>query len=490
MHAVIVVTGSPQQEAYWQARLAETAIAPAPLVLTVCETWQGGAGNGLGTLNAYLQACEKAQQLYQVNLQERQQQGWSLAMYHTAGEGKRLFPLSAAEHNNKAAVHLPYGIHGMTLLEAVIRQTTPYASGRPGRLSVFWGDQIFIPSAPTPTSQNSHVDILARMGPLPNRKQFETQNLKNYGLLVQSKGGAIHLLEKVDYDALRQIASSDSSVGTSLGSFSVSWPFLKRLLELFSEELRTKTGKLDTDPHFWMPLTLNKETYKTLVGQKGVSTELAEQYFARMQPLREGFQQLFRIVDIGMTSHWWDYGSVGSYYRNSHRLTETGDEADAMRTFFNMTNRQSANHLSNVQIDDSSIVCGCRIRSGTIRNSVLIGVTADLIDVTDSVLINTTSREIRGTKALSYAVVAPDQLQLPERGVRADVFVAEGQQQFKMLTSLDRDGKLDWDIRLNGNPLSYAQLYRINQQADLAQADRLAMSMHQSLARELVVSSQ
>ncbi len=51
-------------------------------------------------------------------------------------------------------------------------------------------------------------------------------------------------------------------VGPSLGSFSVSAAMLQALSEEFAKELAEKTEKLDTDPHFWMPLTLSAKDYK------------------------------------------------------------------------------------------------------------------------------------------------------------------------------------------------------------------------------------
>ncbi|CAN0133351.1 unnamed protein product, partial [Heterosigma akashiwo] len=53
-------------------------------------------------------------------------------------------------------------------------------------------------------------------------------------------------------------------VGTSLGSFSVSHALLALLLEEFAPELARKEGKLDSDPHLWMPLTLAAADYVRL----------------------------------------------------------------------------------------------------------------------------------------------------------------------------------------------------------------------------------
>ena len=86
----------------------------------------------------------------------------------------------------------------------VIKQTKIYASSRRGRLSVFWGDQIFVPAksvrqlprAPhlTPHTRHhisaspcgcqakyaatAHVDILARLGDWPTKAEWEARGLE------------------------------------------------------------------------------------------------------------------------------------------------------------------------------------------------------------------------------------------------------------------------------------------------------------------------
>jgi len=64
----------------------------------------------------------------------------------------------------------------------------------------------------------------------------------------------------VTYDtAMAYLPPDVDRVGTSLGSFSLSAPLLMALMEEFAAELRAKSACLDSDPHFWMPLSLKKE---------------------------------------------------------------------------------------------------------------------------------------------------------------------------------------------------------------------------------------
>ena len=188
---IIVCCSNLAAERFWQARLSETATevtgCASTIVLAVHEDWNGGAGNGLGTLYAFQKACAKAAESGHGDLLAKLKGGAAMAIYHTAGKGTRMAPLPGAENNNKPGVKLsalvkvgsgtltrpqPNPNHNprpavlqcrrtnphpnpdpdsnqvggeqrpLTILEAVVRQTSSYARVRKGRCSVFWGDQV------------------------------------------------------------------------------------------------------------------------------------------------------------------------------------------------------------------------------------------------------------------------------------------------------------------------------------------------------------
>ena len=189
--AVVVCTSNAAQEAYWQERLERTrgqAAKKGAVIVAVHEDWASdGAGNGLGTLYAYAKARAQAMARVDgaVDLDAMLAEGKTVGIYHTAGKGTRLAPLPGAENNNKPGVKLPSLVtvegaraddppttNELTILEAVIRQTGCYAPRRAGRCSVFWGDQIFVPSAGHLPSGAHHADILARMGPMPTEEEW------------------------------------------------------------------------------------------------------------------------------------------------------------------------------------------------------------------------------------------------------------------------------------------------------------------------------
>lgn len=150
----------------------------------------------LGTLYAYKNAVSLANERYGLDIDKSLEDGnISIGLYHTAGKGTRLAPLPGAENNNKPGVKLPSTIKcggklvPMTILEAVIKQTSSYARSRPGRLSVFWGDQVFIPTVPIEYNVTHHVDILCSLGPMPSEQDWKDKGMDKYGLIAQSKNG-------------------------------------------------------------------------------------------------------------------------------------------------------------------------------------------------------------------------------------------------------------------------------------------------------------
>lgn len=261
----------------------------------------------------------------------------SVALFHTAGKGTRLAPLPGSENNNKPGVKLPglIVVNGkkvpITILESVIKQTGCYASSRKGRLSVFWGDQVFIPTAPVQYTPQYHVDILCSLGPMLSEEEWKSKGMEKYGLIVMTTAGNGAQVEKVSHATALQLLKNFgeiASVGVSLGSFSISWLMLVELLQEFQGELTRKEGKLDTDPHFWMPMTLEKDSYIQLMQQKKVEESKATAHFDRIHRMLTRFHErsaslsefqgyrLFGACDVGRDICWWDFGQLAYYQKN------------------------------------------------------------------------------------------------------------------------------------------------------------------------------
>lgn len=497
---LIVCCSNQAAENYWQARLEATVkqvTGTSGTVLCVHEDWNGGAGNGLGTLYAFQKACAKGK-FMGVDVAAAMRGGAAVALYHTAGKGTRLAPLPGAENNNKPGVKLPALLSvgtelvPITVLECVMRQTSSYAGVRKGRCSVFWGDQIFVPSCGILPSVGP-ADILAALRPMPTKAEWETEELHQYGLIaVDSRGGATQL-EKVTYDvAIAYLPSDVVKVGTSLGSFSVSAALMDALLKEFAPELAAKTASLDSDPHFWMPLTLKRSDYLAVMEKKGTSTGEAAAHYERMAAFRKAFDpsgaSVLGCVDVGTDAYWWDYGRLGLYFENNLLLAEDHANARALRTFLGLEpTRQQAN-TGRATIDGSSVALKCAVGSGKVgKGCVLVNVAAPSIDVEDCILVNVTSSvPIVGRGGLLYNVVhEADSGTLECSAVRADVFF--GGKQLKMLSSRETDGGKAWKVQLEGNEMSFEGVYKANQPLDVGECTKVAMAAHATARAKLPV---
>jgi len=461
MDVIIVSTDNRCQEVECQRHLEGLLgdlIKPTAKVVAVCEDWAGGAGNGLGTLYAYLKAQHKLQKLYGVDLRELQKRGSSIAIYHTAGQGKRLSPLTGSEHNSKSAVKLPatFGKQKrfMTILDAVLKQTALFSQSRKGRLSVFWGDQVFIPSKVINGFPTHHVEIFIQQGKWPNNEAWRQHRWGQYGVVSFDDENNALLFEKPDFTFMQQLKQKGlllKSIGKSLGCFSLSAPLTFALLDLFKEELHNKQGKLDTDPSFWMASTLPSDLYLEAVHNP------SKEHHQRMQAFKEGFMAqnkslpFFGMVDIGAQSLWWDYGSADQYFANQLKLVELTPEGDGMRTFFGLK----------LDRNTQSIILDSNTPPGAFKRSVIVGSSCEQFQGEECVFINSTIRDGTGKTCLLYNVQENEPLHLASGAFRADAFIED--RHVKLITQLGRDGKADWSHRLPQNALSYEDVYQLNQ---------------------------
>eukprot|EP00559_Dactyliosolen_fragilissimus_P007070 CAMPEP_0184859576 /NCGR_PEP_ID=MMETSP0580-20130426/4569_1 /TAXON_ID=1118495 /ORGANISM="Dactyliosolen fragilissimus" /LENGTH=547 /DNA_ID=CAMNT_0027356299 /DNA_START=148 /DNA_END=1791 /DNA_ORIENTATION=- len=517
----IVCTTDDHQAEFWMKRLSEgicqsristnggTTDSKFPLVLAVSEDWsKGGAGNGLGTLYAYEKACRKGKEMYDLDLDALlKSKEISAALFHTAGKGTRLAPLPASENNNKPGVKLPVchklsngTLAPITVLEAVIQQSGIYAPSRKGRLSVFWGDQIFIPSAKFRYIPTHHADIMCTLlgSTAPTAKEWEEKGLDKYGVIAvsQNAGRDAAQVEKVDHPTavkMLSVLGDIGQVGPSLGSFSVSAALLDALCQEYKEELSTKTGKFDTDPHFWMPLTLPSQDYITLMSQKGVSQDTSREHHARMTRMKQSFDLggmgLFGAVDVGTDALWFDYGQIKLYLANNLKFLEKDRSADFLRQFFHVTSNTmgSTLHETDVTVDESSCVFASHIPSGTISQSVLANVRSSHVQSNGAIIVNCVAKKIvAGKNAILYNLVDTS-----DEGIVAnddDVLVGIMKESGDIMTLKSKTticgGKV-WKDVVEGNTMSFENVMFDNADANITAIDQLRTELVQKVSSDM-----
>lgn len=496
----IICTTDDHQASYWMDRLANGVCASPdktgvyPMVLAVSEDWNdgSGAGNGLGTLYAFQKASKLAKETYQVDLMDSlQKENISAALYHTAGKGTRLAPLPAGENNNKPGVKLPFGIsnkHGkiqsLTVLEAVVKQTGVYASSRKGRLSVFWGDQVFLPSVAFRYTPSHHIDILCTLlgETAPTAEEWAAQGLEKYGVIACLETSDPNRLdaaqvEKVSHStALEMLGKLGKlrQVGPSLGSFSVSAGILKLLLDEYATELIEKTAKFDTDPHFWMPLTLSEVDYIRLMDQKGTDPAVSKSHYERISKMISSFDLgglgLFGAVDVGKDACWWDYGQLILYSKNSLLLLDDSPSAVLLRQFLGIDSHLVGCVADGVTFDDITYAFDTKANSGGVKKSVIFGVRATELNLDGAIVVNCVAKKISaGAGAILYGIV-----DVSDDGIVADpgqvmVAVTEEDGSSMILKSrMDIDGGKAWKQVLEGlNTVSFENVHEKNKMANI-----------------------
>lgn len=468
-------------------------------IITVDEDWDGGAGNFLGTLYAWKKACQK-----DASLKEKLKNGASMALFHTAGKGTRLAPLPAAENNNKPGVRLPVP-KSLSILESVIKQTGAYANSRGGRLSVFWGDQIFIPSISADYTPRHHADILCALGPMPTAEDWKSKGLDKYGCIAAKEDGSVFKqLEKVSHEeATQQLDGSGvATVGPSLGSFSLSHDFLMALEAEFAKELGSKVGKMDSDPHLWMPLTLSSEEYADLALKKKLFSDKkeADAHRTRVNSILTKFDLgsmgVFGAVDVGTNNSWWDYGQLTLYQQNAMLLTRDTEDAKLMRKFFAVDKRVSDDSsLGECKVDATSVVTQTTTMSGSIASSVTSEVCCKDISADGAVLVGVFAKKIKAAKgSVAYNIVdeSEDGLVLGENEVKVGVFstsswslLGGSSHYLEIKSDLATDGGKAWKEKVHGNSDSFEDIYNRNIGIDVSACAEKSLAARQDLKKLL-----
>jgi hypothetical protein len=423
--AIVVASTKKQKE------LFEELFQNEKHLIVVQEKWaKGGAGNGLGTLNAFLEASKT------LDLFPLLEKGKPVAIYHAAGQGLRLFPLPLV-WGRKAKVALPSALgrdSKESILEATIRQTKLFAPANKGRILVFWADQLFIPSTPPPTPEGD-ISLFCQMCPPPNPDSWEQEGWNHYGVVGIGSDGKCRQFEKISKE--QYIGFSEyfkGGFGKSLGCFSCSKKFFRALLDEYRDALNAKTERLDTDPHFWMPLTLEKPLYQMLSSN--------EEQYDRLQRLKGRFSLV--PYDVGRECFFFDLGSLEMFCSNLLELTRKNSRGAVLRAFLGLK-EQAGNVILQSAID-----------GGKIEESIVIGSTLTGVSLKKSIVIDSQIKQGAADACLLYNV-STDALDIEKGTCRADILFKD--RKLILEDFIADNPKNSWDVPFDGIPLSWHTLY-------------------------------
>jgi hypothetical protein len=464
---VVIIVSSDNNYKYWEWRLRKTRSQILPKktkIIYVEEKWNNkdGAGQLLGTLNAFNLADRKE------SLKEMLKKGKSIAIYHTAGKGKRMAPLCGTEKNNKPAIKVPksIAIDGknklFSSLEAAIYSTQIFAETRGGRISVFWGDQIIIPGGSCKIETKLPIEIFGiKKEVTPFSKNNWDKNWKSYGILIPDDRNNFSQREKLTW---KQISSSSFAKNKkkfllqSIGCFSVNLDVIILLLYEFKNEIRTKIQKLDTDPHLWMPLTCNLEQYLKYGGTK--------KNWQRINKFKKDYENkiktnlLVGAKGLGSETLWCDYGNLAVYYQNIIKILENTKEAKIQRQFFEIEKFLKNNYVNKELNIKNSIVMNSKIEKGSIKNSIILNSEIEDANLENMVIINSKIKKVHGKQGLLYYLRDYNELKTLPGDAITDIKLQKGER-VRMKTKLSRDSKKDWTLKLPENPFSYSEIAKL-----------------------------
>jgi hypothetical protein len=258
----------------------------------------------------------------------------------------------------------------------------------------------------------------------------------------------------------------------------------------FQSELAAKVGKLDSDPHLWMPMTLQRDSYINTMGGKGVTEEVSGKHYDRITHMMETFMAsagnadlgTFGPVDVGTGPCWWDYGQVKLYAKNALLITDTTQEAAFMRQFFRMsdTDRTRGSKVAaEVTVDAQSVIAMSEIGAGNVSKSVLTRVRCKYIEADGCILVNVTAdRVIAKPGSILYNVCCAGTLTGDAKDIHAGVTKADGTQVI-IRSSLNIDGGKAWDDKVEGNEYSFGEVHgTLNAGASPLELEAVNARMH------------
>jgi hypothetical protein len=336
----------------------------------------------------------------------------------------------------------------------------------------------------------------------PNAEEWVEQGLDKYGVIAvlkadgDGKVAEAAQVEKVSHETATKMLGelgTIGQVGPSLGSFSVSAAMLSGLCNEFSVELAEKQSKFDTDPHFWMPMTLPEESYVELMKQKGVEEGESKQHCERMKAFAAQFLKdhaelgLFGAVDIGKDACWWDYGLLKLYAKNSLLLLDDANpESVLLRKFLNLESGPTAgiSAKGNVFLDHS-YAFHCNIADGTAKDSLLSNVTAEVINADGAILVNCVAPKITAGKGcILYNIMGEKEI-VAEPG-QVMVAVSDESGGMTMIKSrMDIDGGKAWKTIVEGNPMSFEDVWKNNKNAKITKIDTERQVLFQILTEKI-----
>lgn len=303
------------------------------------------------------------------------------------------------------------------------------------RILVTWGDQFLLVEDSAEEirkcAQNTHVMLFGL------KTKLTEEVASKYGIqIVQcAEGEGCELLDFDDtrnYELVkRKLQKRGGEVMVNMGMFAMSGVLAERMFNAFSDNLRERIGKFNSDV-LWQ-LWISPEPESDYWPGKRADRIKNEIY--RAEPLA-----VIKSFPLSDKTVWLDFGTNESYYENVMRILDEGDVGRSLREFLG--------------VEISSVKNGCEVldsayenshfEKGLVKSSVISNSTANHAQLEQACVINSTLNRIRGKNCVVYNVVDHASIEV-EDCFLVDVFHPNmGKIRLKMRIGEERGPKEKW----------------------------------------------
>lgn len=380
---VNVVSGSLDDQAYWQYRLENTRqdvfrMDGKTKILSSVEKTR--KGNFLGSVNAWM-GIQKAL--------EGQAMPAVILMNMVFGQGKRLSPFTQALTNRKPAFPTPMcasnGVLYLSTADAASMSATLWlhhleSHGFRG-IVVKWGDEAVIPGKIWEEEKNAYQDVDGLRFVWQTEPTEDLAREKEWVEFDARTAQMTFQYTRQGLESLRKRLSNrgqDHRVGVNLGSLGISYRLMEVMQEVFGADLLDESKWVDWDPYTWIALTCLDESdwaaeaaLEDQMGKSGLRDleKRLPDFYPKIQQARQLFNArygrlpLIKVLDFGQP-YWMDWGLHLSLRRSLEALTTDSELGVTSRELFSLPHERDKH--------GNIIVRSTVPESADIQNSLLV----------------------------------------------------------------------------------------------------------------------
>ena len=488
--AVSVVSGSKEDQAFWQERLLDTRrdifrANGSTIILSSMEKTR--KGNFLGSVNAWIeiQNALKGQELPPLML-----------MTMVFGQGKRLSPFTQALANRKPAFPTPLcstsqaqylSTADVAAMSATLWQQHLEANGFRG-LVIKWGDEAVVPGKTWEASKDKYKDVDGIRFIWQTEPTVDLAREKEWVEFDAETAQMTFQYTRQELDSLQQrVANRGASrcIGVNLGSLGISYLLMQVMEQVFRSDVADEIKWVDWDPYTWIALSCKDEaewqaerSLEERMGKTGIRDleKRLPDFYPKIHLVGDIFRQRYgrmpviRVLDFG-EPYWMDWGLHLSLRRSLEGLISDSDLGAASRELFHLPHERDANGNiilggsvpSNADIRNSVLVdTVITDPTSTIRNSVVVAGRYHKLTMPhggSALFCAADSLECAGPHAIAFRATA-QQLRLEEGDRLTHLYLADGTLEMHSNEALVNYEGENFTRPVMDNPISFEEAAR------------------------------